>query len=91
MPQILELASPWLILCSGDTALAARRQLQRGLEDPRREFYHGDPRVAHYRRTGEVLPPENYAAASFEIPTLRVSTDAEYVPGIEELARRIQS
>ena len=45
MPKILELASPLIVLCSADGAVAARRHLQGGLENPNREFYHGDKRV----------------------------------------------
>jgi hypothetical protein len=91
MPQILELASPWIVLCSTDDAVAARRHLQRGLENPNREFFHGDTRVDHFRKTGEVLSPESYAAPKFDVPTIQVSTDGEYVPSIDEIVRQIQS
>jgi predicted kinase len=91
MPDILELASPFIVLCSMDGAVAARRHLKRGLENPNHEFYHGDKRVAHYRRTGEVSPPGSYAAPKFNVPTVRVSTDGEYVPCIDEIVRHIQS
>ena len=91
IPGIVELASPWIILCSADDALAARRHLERGLQDPNREFYHGDKRVAHYRRTGEILPAESYAAPKFDLPTIEVSTDGEYVPAIDEIVRQILS
>jgi predicted kinase len=90
MPRILELASAWMILCSADDALAARRHLERGLENPSREFYHGDKRVTHYRETGEMLSPEPYAAPKFNAPTIRVSTDGEYVPRIDEIVQHIQ-
>jgi hypothetical protein len=62
MPEMLELASATIVVCSVDDAVAAARHLQRGLENPNREFFHGDKRVAHYRSTGEVLSPESYAA-----------------------------
>src|SRR5437762_4899791 len=91
MPAILGLASPLIILCSADDAVAARRHLQRGLENPNREFYHGDKRVALYRETGEVSPPANYAEPKFDVPTIRVSTDGEYVPCVDEIVKRIQS
>ena len=91
MPEILELARVWIILCSADDAVAARRHLQRGLENPSREFYHGDERVAHYRRTGEVFPPGSYTAPKFNVPTIKVSTDGEYVPCIDEIVNQIQS
>ena len=85
MPEIIELASPLIVLCSVDDAVAARRHLQRGLQNPRREFYHGDRRVAHYRETGEILSPETYAAPQFDVPTIEVSTDGEYVPSVDEI------
>ena len=90
MPKILELASSFIVLCSADDAVAARRHLERGLENPNREFYHGDRSVAHYRKTGEVLPPENYTAPALNVPTIRVSTDGEYVPCINEIVKQIQ-
>ena len=89
MPEIVELASPIIVLCSVDDAVAARRHLQRGLENPKREFYHGDRRVTHYRETGEILSPESYAAPQFNVPTIEVSTDGEYVPSIDDIVRQI--
>ena len=91
MPELLELASPLIVLCSADEALAARRHLRRGLENPNREFYHGDARVAHYRKTGEVSPPASYTAPEVNVPTIQVSTDGEYVPCLDEIVRHIQS
>jgi hypothetical protein len=90
MPGILELASPWIVLCSVDDAVAARRHLKRGLEDPSREFYHGDKRVSDYRKTGEILAPASYAAPQFNLPTIQVSTDGEYIPQIDEIVKQIQ-
>jgi predicted kinase len=91
MPKILELAAPSIVLCATDGAVAARRHLERGLENPEREFYHGDKRVALYRETGEVSPPSSYAEPTFDVPTIRVSTDGEYIPCIDEIVRQIQS
>ncbi len=91
MPKIFELASPMIVLCSADGAVAARRHLQRGLENPNREFYHGDRRVTHYRKTGEFLPPHSYTAPKFNVPTIQVSTDGEYIPCIDEIIKQIQS
>src|SRR4028119_1336718 len=91
MPKILELASPMIVLCSVDDVVAARRHLQRGLENPNREFYHSDNRVVHYRKTGEFLSPASYTAPKFNIPTIQVSTDGEYVPRIDEIVKQIQS
>ena len=90
MPKILELSSPFIILCFADGDLAAARHLRRGLENPDREFYHGDKRVTHYRKTGEILPPESYAAPRFDVPTIQVSTDGEYFPTVNEIAKQIR-
>ena len=91
MAKLLELAAPFLILCSIDDALAARRYLERGLADPNREFYHGDNMVVHYRNTGEVLPYASYMPPQFDVPTIEVSTDGEYVPTIDEVVKQIRS
>jgi 2-phosphoglycerate kinase len=91
MPEILELASPTIVLCLANDQLAAGRHLQRGLENPNREFYHGDKRVAHYRETGEILSPESYEAPTFNVPTIQVSTIEEYVPSIDEIVKQIRS
>lgn len=90
MPKILELGSPFIVLCSIDPVLAARRHLGRGLENPNREFYHSDNRVVHYRQTGEFLFPASYTPPKFNIPTIQVSTDGEYVPSIDEIVKQIQ-
>jgi len=90
MPKILELASTWIVLCTVDDDLAARRHLSRGLENPEREFYHGDQRVFHYRQTGEFLAPAGYETPKFDVPTIEVSTDGDYVPPIDDVVRRLQ-
>ena len=91
MPEIVRLASPFMILCSIDDSVAVRRYLERGLADPNREYYHGDNMVVHYRNTGELLPYASYTEPKFDVPSIEVSTDGEYVPGIEEIVRRIRS
>lgn len=91
MPEILELSSPIIVLCTVDDMTAARRHLQRGLDNPEREFFHGDNRVVHYRKTGEFLLPAAYDPPQLDASTLTVSTDAEYVPGLDEIVERIRS
>jgi hypothetical protein len=90
MPDILKRASAMIVLCSADDAVTSKRPLQRGLENPDREFYHGDHRFVHYRKTGEILTPASYEAPKFDVPTIEVSTDGEYVPGIDEIVKQIQ-
>ena len=91
MSKILELSRVWIVLCCTADAVAAGRHLQRGLQNPNREFYHGDKRVAHYRETGEILSAENYVAPQFDVPTIQVSTDEEYFPSLDEIVKQIQS
>lgn len=90
MPKVLELAFVWIVLCTADDEVAARRNLQRGLANPDRECYHGDRRVAHYRDTGEILSADSYAVPKFNVPTIQVATDSEYVPSIDEILKQIQ-
>ena len=91
MPKILELSHPYIILCSIDVEIAAQRHLQRGLADPRREFYHQDKRVSLYRATGDIGTPGKYVAPKLNVPTIQVSTDGEYIPCIDEIVKQIQS
>ena len=91
IPMILELSIPLFIVCTIDEDLAARRHLQRGLDDPRREFYHEDKRVSLYRATGEIGTPGKYVAPKFNVPTIQVSTVGEYIPSIDEIVKQIQS
>jgi hypothetical protein len=91
MPMIHELSLPFFIVCSIDEEIAAGRHLQRGLTDPRREFYHSDKRVSIYRATGEIGTPGKYVAPKFNVPTIEVSTDGEYIPCIDEIVKQIQS
>jgi len=89
--KIAELSSPVIVLCSIDDAVAARRYLERGLADATREFYHGDNMVVHYRSTGEILPYADWTPPNFDVPTIRVSTEGEYVPTIDEIVTQIRS
>lgn len=91
MPNIIELSSPIIVLCSIDKILAATRHLQRGLENPEREFYHSDNRVVHYRKTGEFLLPASYSPPRINVRTIEVLTDKDYIPSIDELVKQIRS
>ena len=84
-----KLADVFVIVCEIDAEVAAKRHLERGLCDPRRGFFHGDKRVAHFKETGVVLPPAEYEAPLHEGPTIRVSTLNGYDPELEEIGRQI--
>ncbi|MBN1934272.1 MAG: hypothetical protein JW934_06390, partial [Anaerolineae bacterium] len=91
MPQIIEMSIPYIVVCSIDGMAAAGRHLQRGLDDPDREFYHGDKRVSIYKETGVIAPPADYAPPEFDVPTIHVSTEGEYSPDIDEIVNQIRS
>lgn len=90
MAGIAEIGRPFIIVCSIDVDAAARRHLQRGLDDPGREFFHGDRRVSIYRATGAMPPAGEYEAPNFDLPTVRVSTDGAYAPTIDEIVEKIR-
>ena len=90
MAQILEVASVWIISCSADDEIVAERHLTRALENPNREFFHGDKRLTHCRETGEILSRGSYEAPRFNVPTIQVSTDEGYTPSIDEIVKQIQ-
>ena len=79
-----------MIICSVDAETAANRHLQRGLDEPEREFYHGDNRVVVYRETGVVLPAGEYETPHFDVPTVQVSTYGDYDPTIDEIVEMIR-
>ncbi|HKY28769.1 MAG TPA: AAA family ATPase, partial [Pyrinomonadaceae bacterium] len=83
-------ADVFVIICEVDAEVAAKRQLERGLIDPRREFFHGDKGVSHFRKTGLYLPPGEYEPpSSLLLPTIRVSTLSGYDPGLEQITEQI--
>src|SRR5687767_7969616 len=84
LARISEIARPFMIICSVDAETAANRHLQRGLNEPEREFYHGDKRVVVYRETGVVLPAGEYEIPHFDMPTVEVSSTGEYSPTIDD-------
>jgi len=92
-PQIARLknhADTSIIVCELDPETAARRHLQRGLSDAKREFFHGDNRVTYFKQTGEFLAPEKYEPPSLPgIRTIQVSTLSDYDPPLEILADQI--
>ena len=67
------------------------RPIQRGLENLEREFYHGDGRVVHYKKTGEILTPAPYESPQFDVPTIQVSTNDGYDPSLDEIVGRLRS
>ncbi len=91
IPKIVELADIWIVLCSAEDEVTSARPLRRAVDNPEREFYHGDHRAAHYRKTGEILIPASYDAPDFDVPTIKVSTDNGYDPSIDDIVKQIRS
>jgi predicted kinase len=89
--RIIETSSPFMVICTLDGEAAARRHLHRGLNDPHREFYHGDKRVSNYRETGILGPPADYVAPEFEVPTVHVSTEESCSPTVDEIVNQIRA
>ena len=88
--EIAKISRPFIIVCSIDTDLAARRHLQRGLDEPKRTYYHDDKRVSVYLATGEMGTPKPYEAPDLSVvPTIHVSTDGEYSPTLDETVEKI--
>jgi predicted kinase len=85
VPRIQEIAHTFIVICDLDAERSARRHLERGLNDPNREFFHGDKRVTEYRQTGQFSPGGPYDAPHFDVPTLRVSTLDGYSPEIQTI------
>lgn len=75
----------YFVICDVDPDLCARRHLERGLNDPTRERYHGDKRVKVYKETGEFLGAGNYIPPSFDVPTLKVASTDGYVPNLDAI------
>jgi predicted kinase len=85
VPRIQHVARTFIVICDVDAETSARRHLERGLNDPNREFFHGDKRVSIFRETGQFAPGPPYDAPHFDVPTLHVSTLDGYIPEIETI------
>ena len=83
---LLPKADARLVICTVGDEAAFARFLQRGLENPLREYFHGDKGVDMARK-GLDVKPGPYEEPQLDIPTFRVDTTAEYNPSIQELAK----
>jgi adenylate kinase family enzyme len=78
-----------VVICEVRPEVAAKRHLQRGIDDVSREFYHGDNRVTHYKKTGEFLEPGDYQSPNFDVPTIIISTEDGYSPSLNSIKEKI--
>ena len=72
-----------VIICEIDAEVAAKRHLERGLNDPRRGFFHGD------KQTEGVSPPAEYEPPILEVSTIKVCTLNGYNPELYEIRKQI--
>ena len=80
-PEITRLkkyADVAVIICEIDAEVAAKRHLERDLNDPMRGFFHGDNRVS---------PRAEYEPPLLEVSTIKVCTLNDYDPELEELRK----
>ena len=82
MDSLTSSARVCFVICSVNAEMAARRHLHRGLNDPKREFYHGDKRVTAFREQGILEPASDYHPPAFDLPTIEVSTLDGYTPAL---------
>lgn len=85
VPRWSSMSRLYFVICDVDPNLCAQRHLNRGMNDPSREFFHGDNRVKVFRETGEFLGPGKYDPPSFDVPTLNVVTTDGYSPGLADI------
>ncbi len=81
---LLAAAAVRVVVCSVDAELARSRHIQRGLADPDRERYHGDPAVQAFRE-GRNLPIGEYDPPRLGVPTLPVDTTDGYRPDFDQI------
>jgi uridine kinase len=83
-----QLADIKILVCETDPIIAKQRFIDRGLNDTKREHFHGDKAVQDARE-GKELTTAEYEAPNLSYTTTRVDTTNEYNPSIEELKMKI--
>ena len=89
VPDIMKISDLYILVCDLDAEKSARRHLERGLANPKREFYHGDKRVSVFKETGVFMPGGPYDPPHYDVPTLHVSTVDGDNPSLEDIERFI--
>ena len=81
----MDKARVYLLICTVDRETASKRFVGRGLQNPKREYFHGDRGVQLAREGKEVLLSP-YEEPRLPVPTLHVDTSGAYSPPMEEIA-----
>ncbi|MEL7119169.1 MAG: hypothetical protein AAFO07_07010 [Bacteroidota bacterium] len=78
-----------IIVCYVDAMTAAERHLNRGLADPKREYFHGDDSVTFFKKEGRTPKLVEYIPPNFQYETIVVSTKSQYSPSLDYLEKKI--
>jgi len=89
IPEFIKSSDLYLLICTLDAEKSGRRHLERGLLNPKREYFHGDKRVTIYRETGIFEPGEEYDPPKFNVPILNISTEDGYQPSLNDIEKFI--
>lgn len=73
-----------LLICKVDEKVALERYIRRGLDNPLREYFHGDKGVDLARQGIEVMAGP-YKEPRIDAATFHIDTTGSYVPAIKEL------
>ena len=82
------IANIYVLICKVDDKVALDRFIRRGLDNPLREYFHGD-RGVDLARQGATLSVSPYDELRYDAPTLYIDTSGEYDPSLKELGRKI--
>ena len=77
-----------LLICKVEDELAHKRYMERGINNPLREYFHGDMGVSN-NRNGEKVNILPYEEPKIAVPTYCIDTKDSYKPTIEELRKMI--
>ena len=84
LEPFMEVARIYLIICKIDDRVALNRFVERGLNNPLREYFHRDKGVDMARK-GVELSINPYEEPCFDVPKLYVDTTADYSHVIDEV------
>jgi hypothetical protein len=88
MELLMDKARVYVLICKIDDKTAMERFIGRGLNNERREYFHGDKGVDMARK-GMTLTVGPYDEPRLDAPTLHIDTLGDYAPSLDELEKII--
>lgn len=88
LERFMDKAQIHLLICQTDEQTALDRYVRRGLDNPLREYFHGDKGVDMARK-GVELSATPYEEPRIDVPTSHIDTSGKYAPSLKELSREI--